>query len=485
MHDAPSQENLALFCLFAARSRRFGWMDLAAVVRKKIKPQYQMHLRRPPNRSQLAATEGGETTATSKSGPPKPASKSGPKKLAPPEASKSGPKKPASQDRRGDDYLWPLKLVQDEAKKKEKARQNRGERQPAAPAESGKTPTTPRPVHRSRSPIPRKRHKQAADSSLDSSLWELLEPETPPESPKSPESPALVPRTPSGSRPRPLPSYPPPGREYPLLLHLTKTWPPGERGFDLDFTHDISKYLLEYLSDPGKEKNQNGEPLAAWHFMSRRILKTTIDAVKDLADVINYDLIHEVPLPFAFTSFDPELDYTVPKGSNVNQIPTRYSGAASSASETLNNGVWGNRRLDVKMSKRDYEDYGKALKQLRGLLNFHQGEVRTLTLEPETWHRLEQIDPPLSAVELGSETNQFQVGSARSGHIFSPNYRAIGCSPNFKRPISTFIVEDEADPNAFCYRSVKASSLAEFFLAAINHCEFQQIYDTWQEKRHK
>jgi len=245
----------------------------------------------------------------------------------------------------------------------------------------------------------------------------------------------------------------------------------------------MSEYLLEYLSEPGKETDQNGKPLAAWHFMSRRILQKTISAVKTVSDVLNYNLAHEEPLPLAFERFDPTIDYTVPKGSNINQIPRRYTGAASSASETLNNGVWSNRGMDAKMSKRDYMECGTAVKQLRGWFNFHQGELRTLTLEPETWRRLEQLDPPLSAVELGSETSQFQVGSARSDHIFSPNFNAIGCSPNFRRPISTFIVEDVADPNAFCYRSVKACSLPEFFLKACARCTFQEIYDIWQEGR--
>jgi len=251
----------------------------------------------------------------------------------------------------------------------------------------------------------------------------------------------------------------------------------------LDFAIDVSEYLLEYLTDPGKELDQNRKPLAAWHFISRKILHKSVAAIKTVSDVLHYNLNHGWPLPLAFASFDPTIDYTVPKGSNINQIPRRYTaGAASSASETLNNGVWSNRGMR-DLSQRGYEECGKAVEQLRGMFNFHQGEARTLTLEPETWRRLEQLDPPLSAVELGSETSQFQVGSARSDHIFSPNFNAIGCSPNLRRPISTFIVEDAADPNAFCYRSVKACSLPEFFLKACARCTFQEIYDIWQEGR--
>jgi len=278
----------------------------------------------------------------------------------------------------------------------------------------------------------------------------------------------------------------PPGWEYGKLLYLTKRLQRQGTRFDLDFAIDVSEYLLEYLTDPGKELDQNRKPLAAWHFISRKILHKSVAAIKTVSDVLHYNLNNGWPLPLAFASFDPTIDYTVPKGSNINQIPRRYTaGAASSASETLNNGVWSNRGMDAKMSKRDYMECGKAVKQLRGWFNFHQGELRTLTLGRETWHRLEQLDPPLSAVELGSETSQFQVGSARSDYIFSPNYTAIGCSPNFRRPISTFIVEDVADPNAFCYRSVKACSLADFFLKACQVCTFSEIYDIWQEKRHK
>ena len=124
-----------------------------------------------------------------------------------------------------------------------------------------------------------------------------------------------------------------------------------------------------------------------------------------------------------------------------------------------------------------------AHKQLQGLLNKHQGEARTLSLLPEWWYRLEQPESILSGDDLGSSNYQFSVSPNTSEELFSGCYGVSECSPNFDRPISTFIVEDIQDPTKFCVRSVPCCGLSELFLAACNSYSFDTILKTWMEGR--
>ena len=126
-------------------------------------------------------------------------------------------------------------------------------------------------------------------------------------------------------------------------------------------------------------------------------------------------------------------------------------------------------------------EYGEVLKQIKALFAFHNGEARTFSLLPEKWYKLKQPAHPLSAEDLGSKNYQFEVLADDVADIYSPNYTTYGCSPNFDRPISTFIVEDQADPQQFCRRAVTCCTLPELFAVACDKFPFETIYETWKE----
>ena len=89
----------------------------------------------------------------------------------------------------------------------------------------------------------------------------------------------------------------------------------------------------------------------------------------------------------------------------------------------------------------------------------------------------------MTADDLGASNYQFSVDPDTTEELFSACFVAIECSPHFRRPITTFLVEDEKDPLKLCVRSVTCCGLAELFIMACNKYSFETILKTWMEGR--
>jgi hypothetical protein len=261
----------------------------------------------------------------------------------------------------------------------------------------------------------------------------------------------------------------------PLLRQFSNDAISAQRREDLiTLGVDVMTYVNQYcdaLMEPEPPRKKNGDPMPLWHFVSNAFLRDHIDGGKALFDLISDGWKNCGTIPLALICMGSEDITRTESSSQRRSRRQRYS---------------------TDMHPCDEKQYESVIWQIRGDLAYYQGEVRTWSLQPERWYRLDRSLrvgesssqrriasrqlPQHNSFDLGMSNYQFKILD------YDPYYKAILCQPNFFRPLSSIAVEDVQE-KFICIRSVKCTTFGELFWAACDDFPYSQIIRTWEEGR--